>query len=154
MKNIHSITLAAVALIMLYASCADNGAVSSDYGDFYYSDEEDCNLDPSLVRSANDKPDSSDVAIRTNGIGNSVRIKIYNGSINSKSIAIDTIPQSRRCVVKLQSAQRYVYTAEYQKGDNTIIVPVAAELDYEIKECNGLEYYQVYNNVIDLSLKY
>jgi hypothetical protein len=153
MKNILTYTLAAVVSTILFA-CTDNGAVSSDYGDFYYSDEEDCYLDPSLVRSANDKPDSSEVAIRTNGSGNFVRIKIYTGSINSKSIALDTIPQSRRCVVKLQSGRKYVYTAEYQKGDNTIIVPVTAELDYEIKECNGLEYYQVYNNVIDLSLEY
>jgi hypothetical protein len=140
------------ALTMLF-SCNDSKVLSSDNGEFFFRDSEDCsctNKDTVYTQ----KPDKAEVTIRVtvNGENPEVRVEVHEGSLEGRTVR-EIVSKTSRITDSLPLSV-YTYVAKYKKGGDSIIVPVHAKLSADGHECNGYYCYEIVNNVIDLSLKF
>ncbi|MCQ2252916.1 MAG: hypothetical protein MJZ61_05650 [Bacteroidales bacterium] len=145
-----------LSLGIALSACDYINPISSENGDTFFNDEEDCDCDKgNIIKNESDKPQTAEVVIRvSSNNGNPVKLKIYKGPIDRGKVLEELETSQQRNIVELPVNQKYTYAAEYQRNGNTIIVPIYSYLDCKINECNGRQCYMISNNIIDLGLKY
>lgn len=143
--------------VLLFAlspfACQDANVLSSDNGDFFFKDSEDCSCrNKDTVYTV--EPENAEITLRVS-IDNEnpeVKVEIHDGNLNGK-IVKEFLSKERRIVDSLPLGT-YTFAAKYCKGGDSVIVPVHARLFAEGHECNGFYCYEIINNVIDLGLKF
>ncbi|MBQ3657768.1 MAG: hypothetical protein II956_13150 [Bacteroidales bacterium] len=139
--------------ITTFFACKDANVLSSDNGDFFYKDSEDCSCQ-NKDTVYTDKPKAAEITLRVsiNAENKNVKVEIHEGNLNG-TIVREYLADKSRLVDSLPLGT-YTYAAKYCKNGDSIIVPVHARLDADGHECNGFYCYEILNNVVDLSLKF
>ena len=143
--------------VLLFAlspfACQDANVLSSDNGDFFFKDSEDCSCrNKDTVYTV--EPENAEITLRVsiNDENRQVKVEIHDGSITGGIVREYLTDKSR--IVDSLPLGTYTYAAKYCKGGDSVIVPVHARLSAEGHECNGFYCYEIINNVIDLGLKF
>lgn len=140
---------------MAIVSCGDFSIVSDDNDESFFNDEEDCNCDKRyIVTRKDDYPENAEVIIRVSNNKGPVEIKIIKGTLESGEEIQKMETTRERNSFLLNVGTKYTYVAQYNRGDDVIMVPVYSDLSCNLQECMGVECYQITNNVIDLSLRF
>ncbi len=140
--------------LLALAGCDAISEIANDE-EWYFNDEEDCNCNNSYIHLGDndDEPESGDAVLWVSDDMGDVKISVYDGTLDGK-LMTDSITSRERNTFALPLNRTYTYSAQYVKNGDTIIVPVKSYLECKIKECNGLQCYFLYNNIIDLRLRY
>jgi len=148
MKKIFILLLATA-----FFACKDANVLSSDNGDFFYQDSENCSCQ-NKDTVYTDKPQKAEITLRVSidKENPEVKVEIHDGNLNG-NIVKEFLSKDRRIVDSLPLGT-YTFAAKYCKNGDSIIVPIHARLYAEGHECNGFYCYEIINNVVDLGLKF
>lgn len=154
-KNMSKTSCIVFSALLAFAGCDTILDTATENDEWYYNDEEDCLCNNSYlnVPGDNSMPKEGEAVIRVSRDYGDVTLSIYEDNLDGR-LLMEKTAEGERNVFNLQLNRQYTYAARYVKNGDTIVVPVRSYLECKSQDCQGVECYFIYNNIVDLRLKF